>query len=349
MNASPRLALFALCLALLAPRPAYPSDTLTLPDTLINPADTSELVISTGKSAEGPAVSPDGTVYFTVDNGGIFWVAPGDSSGMLSNFGVDKPNGLAFDALGRLVVCDRGRVWHAELSGPSVTLMVVPALANDLALTADGGMYVTVPVWDGLGTVWYLSPQGVPLRVLDSVADFPNGIEVVQERRQVYIGYTQNGAIRRYDIGVDGSLSDAGVAVEATSPDGMALDTVGNLWVADFGLGRIDVFSPQGDTLGFVRNARFGSSVQNCCFGGPGSHTLYIAAQTGIFRVRTRAAGRDTRGGVVAALRGAGMRRASQPPAATSGISAGRYLLDGRKGATGGAPRVALPAASAHP
>jgi gluconolactonase len=349
MYTSPRPALIALCLSLLAPFPACPADTLTLPDSLINPADTTEQLIATGRSAEGPAVAPDGTVYFTLLNSGlIVWVAPDLSNGTLSNSAVDQPNGLAFDALGRLVACDRGRVWRTELAGTATTVLTVPGSSNDIALTADGGMYVTVPVWDGLGTVWYQPPQGASRKVLDSVADFPNGIEVVQERGQVYIGYTQNGAIRRYDIGVDGGLSDAGIAVEATSPDGMALDTLGNVWVADFGLGRIDVFSPQGDTLGFLQNARFGSSVQNCCFGGPGSHTLYIAAQAGLFRVRTQAAGRDTRGGVVAARPDVARPRASQQSVSPSGISSGRYLLDGRRGMTGGMPRLERPAVSTH-
>ena len=342
MGTPPLRSLLAAALTLSAFVAARAADTLNLPDTLINPADTSELLLSTGRAAEGPAVAPDGTVYFTLLNSGlIVWVAPDLSHGTFSSTAVDQPNGLAFDALGRLVACDRGRVWRTELPGTAVTVLTVPGSSNDIALTSDGGMYVTVPVWDALGTVWYQPAQGASRKVLDSLAGFPNGIEVVAERNQVCIGFTQNGAIRRYDIGPDGSLIDAGVAVEATSPDGMALDSAGDFWVANEGLGRIDVFSSAGDTLGFLRNLAFGSGVQNCCFGGPGNRTLYIAAATGLFRVATQVSGRDTRGGV-SATRPVLPQPCARPSVGT-GVTSGAYLLDGRKSWAGGHSRLVGP------
>jgi sugar lactone lactonase YvrE len=228
-----------------------------------------------------------------------------------------------------MVVCDRARVWRLDTAGGTQTLFTVNGSANDLALTPDGGMYVTVPVWDGVGMVYYCSPQGQATVVLDSAAFFPNGIEYESAQNRVYIAYTQSGDIRRYDIGQDGPLSDAGLHAAASAPDGMAFDTAGNLWVADAAYGKVNVYGPSGDTLGFIDNAAFGSSVQNCCFAGPENTYLYIAAATGIFRVRTQTKGRDTRGGI-AAIRIGDVQPSVRSESMRLATSTSTCRLDGR-------------------
>jgi sugar lactone lactonase YvrE len=313
-------------------RHAMASDSLTLPPSLLSPADTSvQIAPRSGGSAEGPAMRADGTLFYTeLGASVIYWVAPDGSRGVADMY-AHAPNGLAFDALDRLVVCDRTRVWRADTVGMETTLMGFAGSANDLALTPEGGMYVTLPVWDGLGSVQYRSPLGEARVVLDSLAGAPNGIEYVSDRGRVYIGFTRLGDIRQYDVGPDGSLTEAGLVAAAATPDGMALDTLGNLWVANFAMGRIDVYDTLGDTLGFLDNPAFGASVQNCCFGGTDDSTLYIAAEQGIYKVRTQVAGRNVRGGLpVTGVRTAGQTRAFAAGPARHARVSRPCLLDGR-------------------
>ena len=69
-------------------------------------------------------------------------------------------------------------------------------------------------------------------------------------------------------------------------PDGMKVDTDGNLWAT--GPGGVWVFSPKGDVLG---NIDTGTNTANVCFGDDGS-TLYIAANHDICRVKTTTKGK---------------------------------------------------------
>lgn len=316
----------ALCAACPAVTAAQ-SATHPLPDSLLSPLDTVALVAaSTGGSCEGPSVAPDGTLYYSeLDTRALFRVLPDGEWGRYLG-GSDRPNGTAVDVQGRLLVCDRGRVWRWEATeGPVETVALIPGRANDITLLPNGGMFVTMPVWDGLGEVAYIDPWGNARIVLDSLDYFPNGIEYVHELRQVMIAFTRSGDIRRYDVDTAWGLRDAGVTVAAGSPDGMTLDDYGNLWVANSADGRVDVFTTAGDTLGSFGSTLFNRSVLNCCFAGDTSHTLYIAAASGVFKIRTRVTGRNMHGGVVHLKAG----RARGVPARAS-PSPMRVMLNGR-------------------
>lgn len=65
--------------------------------------------------------------------------------------------------------------------------------------------------------------------------------------------------------------------IDNGSPDGMAMDVEGMLWVAVWGTGEIRRINPRdGSLLGIVEvPARF---VSSCCFGGPDYQTLYVTS-----------------------------------------------------------------------
>jgi len=97
-----------------------------------------------------------------------------------------------------------------------------------------------------------------------------------------------------YDVKKDDVLFTNGrVFFDATTwtktkkgvPDGMKIDTQGNLFAA--GPGGIYVLAPDGTYLGSVE---MGVATANCVWGNDGS-TLYIAANTALFRVRTTTKG----------------------------------------------------------
>jgi gluconolactonase len=69
-------------------------------------------------------------------------------------------------------------------------------------------------------------------------------------------------------------------------PDGMKVDSSGNLWVT--GPGGVHIFTPEGKHLGTIET---GVPTANVGWGDDGS-TLYIAANTALLRLKTSAKGK---------------------------------------------------------
>ena len=79
-----------------------------------------------------------------------------------------------------------------------------------------------------------------------------------------------------------GTISDRRVLVtlaeEVGAPDGMTVDTDGDLWVAVYGGGRVQRYSPHGE----LRQALLVPARQStsCAFAGPGLNRLYVTTAT---------------------------------------------------------------------
>ena len=91
----------------------------------------------------------------------------------------------------------------------------------------------------------------------------------------------------------DGTIDNGRVLFDATSmvgarkglPDGLKIDTDGNLWAT--GPGGVMVLSPEGKHLGTIMT---GQATSNCAFGDDG-RTLYMTADDYIMRVKVKAKG----------------------------------------------------------
>ena len=62
------------------------------------------------------------------------------------------------------------------------------------------------------------------------------------------------------------------------TPDGMTVDTAGDLWVAIYGGGRVRRYSPDGALLGEL--AVPAAQTTSCAFAGPGLNRLYVTTAT---------------------------------------------------------------------
>ena len=95
-----------------------------------------------------------------------------------------------------------------------------------------------------------------------------------------------------YDVGKDGTLANGSIFYNAEKetgeggPDGMKVDTAGNVWAT--GPGGILVISPQGKLLGLIG---FPEVPANCAWGDADGKTLYVTARTGLYRIKTKATG----------------------------------------------------------
>ncbi|MDQ7783923.1 MAG: SMP-30/gluconolactonase/LRE family protein [Desulfomonilaceae bacterium] len=220
-----------------------------------------------------------------------------------------KSNGLTLDGRGRLVACEHAnrRVSRTEEDGTVVTIashfqgkkLNSP---NDVVVKSDGSVYFTDPPY-GLnpmfGTmgrqelpfygVYRLSPDGSDLKpvIVDSV---PNGLAFSPDESLLYVADTEKNHVRVFDVDAAGNTANgrlfADLPGEPLAPDGMKVDTEGNLYVT--GKGGVWVFDPKGVRLGIIPVPELPA---NLCWGESDWKTLFIAARSSVYRVRLAVAG----------------------------------------------------------
>lgn len=261
-----------------------------------------------GEFTEGPAVSPTtGDVYFTdiparrimnLKSGGSVSVLREDSG---------RANGLAFDAAGRLIVCEgaapggRGRVVRLENDG-STTVLAEKIEGrrlddpNDLAIDRHGRIYFSDPrhAGDGpraldRGSVYRIDAPGKISRVTTEIEE-PNGLAMSTDGGELYVSDTAARKLFAFALREDGSLGERRTVFDFSpgrAIDGMALDAEGNIYGAA-GEGErsgIHVISPTGELLAFLPVPE---TVTNCAFGGRDGRTLFVTAGRSLYRARIR-------------------------------------------------------------
>jgi gluconolactonase len=275
-------------------------------------------IAATVAFTEGPAVAPDGTIYFTnisVDRS-ILRLAP---DGKLSTFreNSNAANGLVFDSDGRLIACEgpqggNPRVTRTDLRTGAVTVLADRLNGpNDVTLDSKGRIYFTDPApGPGRDAVYRIDPDNKLTRILDgSQIEQPNGIMISPDDRVLYLvesNGVERGArmIRAYDLQPDGSVRNTRVFhnfYPGRSADGLCIDSQGNLYAAA-GLHRrrgthetldtkpgIHVFSPAGKLLRFIPIPE--DTITNCAFGGADLKTLYVTAGKTLFRIAVEVPG----------------------------------------------------------
>jgi gluconolactonase len=229
----------------------------------------------------------------------------------------NRVNGNTIDLEGRVVSCETtGRkVVREELDGTITTVadrydggrFTSP---NDVVVKSDGSIWFTDPSYGilvpGIGDgempeqerdrVYRVDPETGQVDSVCEDFDKPNGLAFSPDESLLYIadsgrthGEFRNHLVMRFDVS-DGGASIENPAVLAVVdpgvPDGMRVDTDGNLYVAA-GDG-VQVLSPSGDLLGKILTP---DVVTNCAFGMPDYQTLFIAATECVWKVRLDAAG----------------------------------------------------------
>jgi gluconolactonase len=327
-----RIALFAVALGLLAAgagaeRPTIGRVDRADPrlDRLIPPGAVIELLADGVRWAEGPVWDrAQGRVLFSdvPSNVVLSWSEKQGLAVFLDPSGYTGPaggggrepgaNGLAFDARGRLVLCQHGDRRLSRLENGHFT-PVVDRLGgkrfnspNDLVIARDGSIYFTDPPYGltrtfedpgreiGWNGVYRIAPDGsVSTLVRDLKA--PNGIGLSPDGRTLYVGQSdpQRPVIMAYDLAPDGSVSGGRIFFDTTPlqgngpgvPDGMKVDRDGNVFST--GPGGVLVLTPAGEYLGTIHT---GVPTANCGFGDDG-RTLYLTANHSLCRIRTQTVG----------------------------------------------------------
>ena len=142
--------------------------------------------------------------------------------------------------------------------------------------------------------MYRISPTGTVTLITKEITA-PNGVAFSPDGKKVYVSNADptNAIWLVYDVQEDSMFAHGRIFVDATAstktkkgvPDGMKIDKDGNLFAA--GPGGIYVFAPDGTQLGSFET---GVPTANCVWGNDGG-TLYIAANTARFRIKTTTKG----------------------------------------------------------
>ncbi|MDQ3045886.1 MAG: SMP-30/gluconolactonase/LRE family protein, partial [Chloroflexota bacterium] len=116
----------------------------------------------------------------------------------------------------------------------------------------------------------------------------PNGLAFSPDETLLYIGDSQDKVIRRFQVLPNGNLSGGEIFVDMRAddregvPDGMKVDEDGRLWTT--GAGGVWVIAPDGECLGVLAIPEVPTNI---AFGDAHFGSIYITAQTSVYRVET--------------------------------------------------------------
>jgi gluconolactonase len=271
---------------------------------------------------EGPVWVPDGYLLFSDPNANTIyrWAPEGQVSVFrtksgyagvdIGDYGQPGSNGITLDADGRVTINEHGnrRVVRIEKTG-AVTVLADRFEGkrlnspNDLVYRSDGTLYFTDPPF-GLPKAFDDPRKELPFSGVFSLRDGtlrleakdltgPNGLAFSPDERFLYVGNwdEKRKVVLRYPVGDDGRLGPGTVFYDMTAApgedalDGIKVDVRGNLYVS--GPGGLWILSPDGKHLGTIVGPEH---PHNLAWGDDG-RSLYLTAQTGLYRLRLNVPG----------------------------------------------------------
>jgi sugar lactone lactonase YvrE len=192
-----------------------------------------------------------------------------------------------------------------ELPTPLDPLWTDPGIRmNEGGCDPAGNLYAGSMAYDmtqGAATLYRIAPDGTVRTVLPDVS-VSNGIDFSPDGTRAYYDDTATGATDVFDV-VGGELTARRRfhAPDDGRPDGLTVDSAGNVWIALNGAGRVRCVSPEGVVLAEVRlPVRLTTA---CTLGGPDLRDLYVTTSRenlddpepeagALFRVRVDVPGR---------------------------------------------------------
>ncbi|HEY4192140.1 MAG TPA: SMP-30/gluconolactonase/LRE family protein [Mesorhizobium sp.] len=237
---------------------------------------------------EGPCFDSDGNLFLVdIPYGRIFRVSPQGEWTVIVEYD-GEPNGLRRLPDGRLLVADykQGILSLDPVSGEMSSIVARYRSErlkgpNDLIVARNGDVYFTDQGQTGLhdptGRVFRLRTNGQLDCVLANGAG-PNGLVLTADEKILYVAMTRDNAIWRVPILPDGTTMKVGRFCSyfgAVGPDGMVIDSEGNIFVAHASLGCVFVHDRHGELIARIVSCR-GRTVTNLTFGGPDRKTIFI-------------------------------------------------------------------------
>jgi gluconolactonase len=274
---------------------------------------------------EGPLWFSEGYLWFSDVTGNVVrqWGPDGKILEILRPGGGENkdappgsfigPNGMIHDKDGAVLLCQHSNRQIVRIAKDRAVTTFLDKFEgkrfnspNDLVYKSDGSLYFTDPPYGLLkqdddpkkelkfnGVFRYANGK---LQVIIKDLTRPNGIAFSPDEKTLYIANSDDK--RRvwmaYDVKPDGTVANGKVFADVTAekesgnPDGMKVDSMGNIYAA--GPAGIWIFSPAGKHLGTIKP---GETPANCNWGDDGK-SLYITAETSIYRIKLATSGQKT-------------------------------------------------------
>jgi sugar lactone lactonase YvrE len=135
---------------------------------------------------------------------------------------------------------------------------------------------------DGAAALYRLDAHGHADLMLDGLT-ISNGLGWSPDGTTMYLADSIPGVVLAFAFdGERGTISDRTVLIDLReddgAPDGLTVDSAGDLWIAIWGVGQVRRYSPDGEQREVVSfPAR---ETTSCAFAGPGLHWLYVTTAT---------------------------------------------------------------------
>lgn len=297
-----RILLFASFLSIICQVGALSAD-----DAIVPKGAALEKLWSDGEFTEGPALGPDGCIYFSDIGNRIMKFDPAAGKTTEYRKPSGRANGLDFDPQGRLVAAEGAntggnrRVTVTEKDG---TIKVLADRwkgkrfnsPNDLTIDVKGRVYFTDPRYVGdepreidTESVYRIDADGTLTQIISDVPK-PNGIILSPDMTKLYLAESDPKGKRRllaYALRPDGTVGARKVLHDFGKDrgiDGMCIDVKGNIYGAagQGKTGGVYIFDADGKKLAFIPVPE---TPTNCVFGGRERKTLYVTAGRSLYRI----------------------------------------------------------------
>jgi gluconolactonase len=267
---------------------------------------------------EGPVWMPDGYLLFSDPNANTIyrWTPDGQVSVFrtksgyagvdVAEYGQPGSNGITLDLEGRVTINEHGNRRIVRIEKNGVVTVVADRYQgkrlnspNDLVYRSDGALFFTDPPFGlpkafddarkelAFSGVYSLKDGRLTLAATDLTG--PNGLAFSPDERYLYVANwdEKKKVVMRYRAHADGTLTNGEVFFDMTDApgedalDGIKVDVRGNLYVS--GPGGLWILSAEGKHLGTIVGPEH---PHNLAWGDADGRTLYLTAQTGLYRIR---------------------------------------------------------------
>src|SRR5882672_9343200 len=260
--------------------------------------------------AEGPVWIAEGRylLFNDIQTSRRMKYTPGQSA-VVAKTPTNEANGLTRDLQGRLISAEHltRRVTREDPDG-SITVVANNFQGkrllrpNDVIVKSDGAIYFTDPGGPLAPEQWDVTVSGVyrvsadlgsmSLIVDDMVG--PNGLAFSPDESVLYVDDSRRRHVRAFDMLPNGTLAKQTSRVfadlggpEPGVPDGMKVDSAGNVYVG--GAGGLYILDSKGKKLGRIVHGQ--PATTNIAFGGDDWKTLYFTTRGTLNMVNVKIAG----------------------------------------------------------
>jgi sugar lactone lactonase YvrE len=244
---------------------------------------------------EGP-LWHDGRLYYVEYGGHTIMAYDGEQSEKVwEQEGCGPSAVVALPGGDFLVTCyDSGEVVKVSAEGETVAAYKEDQSGsaflgpNDFAVDDRGGAYFTASgPWESapiVGKIHYIDPDGRIRMVADDL-HYANGLALSPDGDTLYAAESEAGRVIQFQVGEDGGLSDRRLFVRVGQvdpesgpwayPDGLEVDSRGNLYIGQYSSGRVLAVDPEGNLLDVHQVPS--PAAPNLVL-GPDEATMYVTA-----------------------------------------------------------------------